>query len=67
MVNTNIYATCDNGVDTACFPKYIMSALKWLTKGTKHIAKLQTSYFDVCTMQLVQFVTQTNKCTTYTY
>jgi hypothetical protein len=47
MDNTIIYATCDNDADTACFPKYITLPLKWLTKGSKRIAKLQTSYFDV--------------------
>ena len=67
MDNTFIYATCDNDADTACFPQCIILALKWLTKGPKHIAKLETSYFDVCTVHLVQFVIQTNIYTTYIY
>jgi hypothetical protein len=67
MGNTIIYATCDNDTDTACFPKYITLPLKWLTRGSKYIAKLQTSYFDVRTVHLVQFIIQTHKCTTYIY
>ena len=67
MDNTIIYATCDNDGGTACFIKYIILALKWLTKGPKHVAKLQTSYFDLCTVHRVQFIIQTNICTTHTH
>ena len=52
MDNTIIYATRDNDPDTTCFPKYIILGLKWLIKGPKHIAKLQTSYFDLCTVHI---------------
>jgi len=67
MDNTIIHATYDNDANTACFPKYIILTLKWLTDGPKHIPKLQISYFDVCTLHLVQFIIQTNICTTYIY
>jgi len=67
MDNTIIHATCDNDADTACFPEYIILTLKWLTKRPKHTVKLQISYFDVCTLHLVQFIIQTSICTTHTH
>jgi len=31
------------------------------------ITKIIITYFDVCAVHLVQFITQTNKCKTYIY
>ena len=35
------------------------------TVRTIHCQERYVNYFDVCTVHLVQFIVQTNKCTTY--
>ena len=46
--------------------RYIGYSLTWMITR-EQLVKIYIDYFNVCTVHLVQFITQTNKCTTYIY